>query len=86
MHKPYNSESTLRISILQGSLLSQVFFFFARQKLLLTNSENCEHLKISGMLIMYRPITIEFRIRKQTSNNKNQVICDVTAGAWGKKF
>ena len=71
MHKPYNSESTLRISIMQGSLLSEVCGgFFASQKLLLSNSENCEHLQILGMLIVYWPIIIEFRVRKQTSNHK----------------
>ena len=41
------------------------FYFFLR---LLSNSENREHLKkISGMLTVYWPITIKFRIRKQTS-------------------
>ena len=34
---------------------------------LLSNSENCQHQKISGMLIVKEPITLKFRTRKQTS-------------------
>ena len=42
---------------------------------LLSNSENREHLKISGMLIVYWPITIKFRIRKQTSKPQTNYSC-----------
>ena len=46
-----------------------------KMKVLLSNSENREHLKMSWMLIVYWPITMKFRIRKQTSKPQTYYRC-----------
>ena len=46
-----------------------------KMKVLMSNSENREHLKMSGMLIVYWPITMKFRIRKQTSKPQTYYRC-----------
>ena len=43
--------------------------------ILLSNSENRERLKISGILIVHWPITIKFRIRKQTVKPQTNYRC-----------
>ena len=67
-------------------ILQELFFTDKRRKEItdlskleysdvITLSENREHLKNSGMLIVYWPITIKFRIRKQTSEPQINYRC-----------
>ena len=57
------------------AVLIKICFAFTGFKLP-PNSENREHLKkISGVLFVYWPITIKFRMRKQTSKPQTNYRC-----------
>ena len=49
--------------------------FALHGELLLSNSKTVNTWKISGMLIVYWPITIKFRIHKQTSKPQTNYRC-----------
>ena len=72
----YLGHFTVQLQTHYCYLLVLIFLLFALHgELLLSNSKTVNTWKISGMLIVYWPITIKFRIRMQSSKPQTNYRC-----------